>query len=349
MKTPLDNRRHQGFTRIDLIATVMMFMTLSLLFVPTIASGSLATLGTSCVDNQRRITSAWQQYAADHSDRLVNNFSLADTQATINNGQFDTWALNVLDWTTNQRNTNRTYIQNGKLFPYLQGNIQALKCPADLSVSSAQRAVGWSGRIRSYSMNGFMGKTSVNDPATSNGQSALVPGRRQFLKTASIPNPANTIVFLDEHPDSVNDGVFIEFPGQLQWADLPASHHNGGCGFGFADGRGEIHLWQYNATKVPVRYFFTMPPPLSPSTSGDLLWLTTRMTVDSTALAMNRRTNGVQIAWSALGTNYVLEANSDLSTPNWNPVEPKPVADYGTKSVTVETSNPASFFRLHRY
>jgi hypothetical protein len=73
------------------------------------------------------------------------------------------------------------------------------------------------------------------------------------------------------------------------------------------------------------------------------------MTVDPTMLAMNLRTNGVEIAWSGLSTNYVLEANADISTLNWAPVEPKPVADYGTKSVTADVSNPALFFRLHKY
>jgi prepilin-type processing-associated H-X9-DG protein len=196
-------------------------------------------------------------------------------------------------------------------------------------------------------MNAFMGKNSPNDPAVSNGQSSWVAGKRQFLKTASIVNPANTIVFLDEHPDSVNDGFFVEFPPQQQWADMPASQHNGGCGFGFADGRGEIHTWVHAATKAPVRFSYSAPA-ITPSTASDYLWLVNRMTAEPTALAMNRRTNGVQIAWSALGTNYVLEANSDLSTLNWSPVDPKPIADYGTKSVTVDPSNSVSFFRLRR-
>ena len=162
------------------------------------------------------------------------------------------------------------------------------------------------------------------------------------------PNPANTIVFLDEHPDSVNDGFFIQFPSQLQWADLPASYHNGAAGFGFADGRAEIHTWQYNATKAPVRYSFTMPPPVSPSTSGDLVWLTSRMAVDPTALAMKQTANGDQIAWSALTTNYVLESTADLSTSTWTPVQPQPMTDYGTKAVTTDASSSASFFRLRR-
>lgn len=341
--------RCRGFTRVDLLVSVVTLAALTLLFLPGIARASLTAVGVSCIDNQRKITSAWQQYATDHGDRLVNNFFISETFATINNGQFDTWALNVVDWTTTSANTNLTLLQNGKLFPYLQGNVTAFKCPADVYRSAAQSNAGWTGRLRSYAMNGFMGKTSSEDSAVNNGQSGWATGKRQFLKTASIPDPGNSIVFLDEHPDGLNDGFFIEFPPQLQWGDIPASHHNGGCGFGFADGHGEIHTWVYPATKQPVRYVNLGLPSVSPSTSGDLVWLTSRMTVDQTALAMNRRTNGMQIAWSALPTNYVLEAAADLSTPVWTPVEPKPAPDYGTKSVTVDAPGAASFFRLHRY
>jgi hypothetical protein len=341
-------KTNQGFTRVDLLATVLMLAMLGALSLPKLARASLAGSGTSCVDNQRQISSAWQQYAADHSDHVVNNFTIPDTMGTISNGQFDTWAHNILDWSTAQGNTNLTYLQNGKLFPYLQGNTLAFKCPADTYRSSVQTSAGWARRIRSYSMNGYMGKIGASDSSTANGQNSMFPGKRQFLKTSSIPDPANILVFLDEHPDSVNDGYFVENPSQLQWYDLPGSQHAGGCGVGFADGRGEIHTWVNSATKVPVRYSYSSPT-ITSTTSADFLWLTTRMTVDPTALAMNRRTNGVEIAWSALSTNYVLEANSDVSTLNWAPVDPKPVTDYGTKSVTLGTANPVSFFRLRKY
>jgi prepilin-type processing-associated H-X9-DG protein len=343
-----DSRHCEGFTRLDLIATLLMILTLSFLFAPAFARGSVASTGTSCIDNQRRLSTAWQQYAADHSDRLVNNYTIADTYSTISNGQFDTWAHNVLDWSTSAANTNLTYLQNSKLFPYLQGNTLAFKCPSDNYLSSAQNSAQFTRRVRSYSMNAFMGKNSSTDNAVNTGQNSFVPSKRQFLKTASIPNPSDTIVFLDEHPDSINDGNFLEFVTQLQWADLPGSLHNGGCGVGFADGHGEIHTWTYAATKVPVRSSYSAPA-ITSSTSGDYLWLVNRMTVDVTALALNRRTNGLEIAWSALPTNYVLEASSEFSTNSWTRVGPNPTANFGTKSMAVDTSNSVSFFRLHRF
>ena len=52
---------------------------------------------------------------------------------------------------------------------------------------------------------------------------------------SSGPNPSQLWVFNDEHPDSINDGWEIINPTDLNnWTDwhLPASYHNGACGFG---------------------------------------------------------------------------------------------------------------------
>lgn len=57
------------------------------------------------------------------------------------------------------------------------------------------------------------------------------------------PIPAETWVFAEEHPDSLNDpGLFS--PYATRFVDVPASHHEGGGGFGFADGHYELHKWR---------------------------------------------------------------------------------------------------------
>ena len=67
------------------------------------------------------------------------------------------------------------------------------------------------------------------------------------------PKPSDLWVFVDEHPDSINDGwLIISWPMATVWSDVPASYHNGACGFGFADGHGEIHKWREASTCLPV-------------------------------------------------------------------------------------------------
>jgi len=57
------------------------------------------------------------------------------------------------------------------------------------------------------------------------------PDYVQFFKLPAIPQPTGIFVFLDEHPDSINDGYFLHQADDPAWIDLPASYHNGAAGF----------------------------------------------------------------------------------------------------------------------
>jgi len=96
-------------------------------------------------------------------------------------------------------------------------------------------------------------RLSDNLPTSTTGRSWSENGNyRQFLKTADVPNPAMTWLTLDEHPDSVNDGFFTVPVSQPNWGDVPASFHNGACGFSFCDGHAEVHKWLSSTSKYPV-------------------------------------------------------------------------------------------------
>jgi prepilin-type processing-associated H-X9-DG protein len=41
--------------------------------------------------------------------------------------------------------------------------------------------------------------------------------------------------------------------GSAQIIDMPASFHNGACGFSFADGHSEIHKWLGSTIKPPFK------------------------------------------------------------------------------------------------
>jgi prepilin-type processing-associated H-X9-DG protein len=110
-------------------------------------------------------------------------------------------------------------------------------------------------------MNDFLGlfTDESGDPNTIEGKNEFNPTWPQYLKVGSIPQPANIYVFLDEHPDSINDAYFDDgdqapasAPTSWSGSDTPASYHNGAAGFGFSDGHSEIHKWQVAGTLVPV-------------------------------------------------------------------------------------------------
>ena len=105
-------------------------------------------------------------------------------------------------------------------------------------------------------MNSIFGRfrSIPTDDPTARGLNWGFTQYKQYLKQGQIPRPAKTWLFLDEHPDSINDGYFINNPTASNWQDVPASYHNGACGFSFADGHSEIKKWRSNSSKYPVQF-----------------------------------------------------------------------------------------------
>jgi prepilin-type processing-associated H-X9-DG protein len=165
-----------------------------------------------------------------------------------------------MDWNTGTAtvpgelnpNTNTWYLLAATLGSYIK-NAGAFKCPADRIPSTVGP------RCRSISMNGFVGNSVNGIPAEKDVYGYTT--YRLFLQESDLtrPGPAMTWVFLDEHPDSINDWLFglhmptaTLWPQATSWDDMPASYHNGACGFSFADGHGEIHKWLDQNSKPPI-------------------------------------------------------------------------------------------------
>ncbi len=149
---------------------------------------------------------------------------------------------------------NQLYLTLGPFAPYAGESRNLYKCPADNYLSRQQRTRGFTSRTRSISMNGYMGPS---EPGWHQPQNFNYPQFRQFLKLSDLPIPEQLFVTVDEHPDSINDGICLNDadPGlTVPWLDLPASYHNGSAGYSFADGHSEIHRWRESSTKRKVIY-----------------------------------------------------------------------------------------------
>ncbi len=64
---------------------------------------------------------------------------------------------------------------------------------------------------------------SVGDAGeiSSSGVNTNNPGYAQFFRLTSMPAPARIFVFLDEHPDSISDGYFVNRIYYPEWMRLP--------------------------------------------------------------------------------------------------------------------------------
>jgi len=148
-----------------------------------------------------------------------------------------------LDWGLTSINTNIQALIDPKECPlasFLGSSKNVFRCPADKYASAVQRSKGWAHRARSVAMNAFSGR--IDDPSGigiyKGWEKTTNPSRR---------SPSDLFVLLDEHPDSINDAYYIAVleghGGPYAWCDVPATYHNGACGFAFLDGHSEIKKW----------------------------------------------------------------------------------------------------------
>ena len=107
------------------------------------------------------------------------------------------------------------------------------------------------------------------------------PGYVQFFKMSDIPKPAQIFVFLDEHPDSIGDGYFLNRAVKHAWDDLPASYHDSAAAFSFADGHAHMKRWLVASTKAPAKPDSTgLPFYVTKAQSADFDWVIEHMSVD---------------------------------------------------------------------
>jgi prepilin-type processing-associated H-X9-DG protein len=116
-----------------------------------------------------------------------------------------------------------------------------------------------------------------------------IPRYATYAKSGSIRNAGETFVFIEEHPNSINDGAFAvrmyldSTDGAAQIIDFPASFHAGACGMSFADGHAEIHKWKGKAIQPPVdasKASRSVPAAIPAGDSvEDVRWLSQRTTL----------------------------------------------------------------------
>ncbi|MGV3774252.1 MAG: hypothetical protein ACO1QB_15225 [Verrucomicrobiales bacterium] len=241
--------RH-AFTIVDLIAVAATLLLFALLSPAVFGRNKSGGRSVRCINNHQQLIRAWTLYAQDHNGELVGNYHGGEAMDMSLTGSKTPWAMGWLDWGRRTDNTNALLFTDkkyGRLSPYLNRNKSIFKCPEDIYISPQQAALGWTERVRSIAMSMSIGPgnaiTGPWDP------SMYVQVTK--LSELRFPSPTETLIFLDEHPDSMNDPGF-QNPQLNRWVDLAAAFHNKGGAISFADGRVEIHKWTGRAPLTPV-------------------------------------------------------------------------------------------------
>src|SRR5688572_10603375 len=268
-----------GFVPVELLAILVLLILLTGIILPAATNLKHRSTSLRCINNHRQIVQAWTLYAQENNGQCANNFTIPETERAIVTATFDNWTNTVMTWSANNQAqdrsvTNEIWAATGTLQPYTDGDILIYKCPADNFLAPVQRARGYTRRLRTTSMNAFLGRLTTQPGIPD--RNPLFPAYRQWLKVRSIPQPARTFVTIDEHPDSMNDGVFINDPNGSTWADMPASLHAGAGTLSFVDGHTESHPWLSSRTKIPVVFVYSGGRPLDAAGRRDFAWVRDR-------------------------------------------------------------------------
>jgi prepilin-type N-terminal cleavage/methylation domain-containing protein/prepilin-type processing-associated H-X9-DG protein len=265
-----------GFTLIELLVVVAVIGVLASLLLPALAQARVRAVSAACLGHHRQLGISLHLYAGDAEDQLPNNFGASGTREAIESGRFDNWATSLLNWELDASNTNRAWLASGGLGPFLSGGVEILRCPGDRVLSPLQRQAGWTSRGRSVSLNAMMGNAGEFMKGSYNTNN---PDYRQYVRLGDVWRPSALFTLIDEHPDSINDGYFLNRLDRREWVDLPASHHGGAAALSFADGHAETHRWKSATTRLPARPDAAqLPFEVTADDGGDFDWLMERTT-----------------------------------------------------------------------
>jgi prepilin-type N-terminal cleavage/methylation domain-containing protein/prepilin-type processing-associated H-X9-DG protein len=226
----------RAFTLIELLVVIAIIAILAAMLLPVLSKAKANGLKIACVNNYKQLQLCWQMYTDDNLDNLPPN-QTRDYQPSrvVMTSTTNSW----LALANAYRDANPLLIQAGVLSGYNK-SLGIYRCPADKSTVSDEGKIP---RTHSVSMSVYM-----------NGTPKYWRYDWTWHKLTAIrnPGPSRAMVFVDEHENSIQQSTFVcngpndqrFWTSQYQWISFPATRHNNGANFTFADGHAEYWRWK---------------------------------------------------------------------------------------------------------
>ena len=217
-----------AFTLIELLVVVSIIAIMAGLLMPALSKARTKGKQIACVNNLRQLGVCFQLYNADNDGRLADNLPDRQIGPNINLTTSNCWVLGNM--TNRLEATNTALIQLGKFFPYAT-SAGIYRCPADPS------QVAGVSRVRSYSMNGWVGSRVMDDSYDNRTF-------RTYMKESemNLPGPGALWILTDEHQAGIDDGWFlVTMNDAYPFASFPADRHERGYCLNFGDAHTETY------------------------------------------------------------------------------------------------------------
>jgi len=271
-----------GFTLIELLVVIAIIAIIASILLPVLQQAQQRAQASYCINNMKQLQGGSALYADENNDAFPGNEGQAykgngttssiqgvapsdpmwvagwmgtlDKQSSASdNPAGDSTNVFMLGVQGNTSPNDPGITLVGSIGGYVN-NAGVYHCPADHTMDPVDRAL----RVRSCSANGYVG-TTYNEWEYANA-SQIAPNFACFIKYSELRaalSPSDCFTFLDENPQSINDGFFrvaeTAPPAQNNAiGDYPAVNHGQATSFAFADGHAELHPWHNSFLKTTI-------------------------------------------------------------------------------------------------